>query len=109
MPILRQADYDQKVLILDTDVNWGVAQKKKAADENWIVIESTPCFEAFLLDILNIHYPGDSQAQKKRFDKKCQGAAHEVTVIKKIYSQEVLNDAASRMENLAKLIDVIRY
>ena len=58
---------------------------------------------------LNIHYPGDSQAQKKRFDKKCQGAAHEVTVIKKIYSQEVLNDAASRMENLAKLIDVIRY
>ena len=105
----RQADYDQKVLILDTDVNWGVAQKKKAADENWIVIESTPCFEAFLLDILNIHYPGDSQAQKKRFDKKFHGAAHEVTVIKKIYSQEVLNDAALRMENLAKLIDVIRY
>ena len=94
---------------MDTDVNWGVAQKKKAADENWIVIESTPCFEAFLLDILNIHYPGDSQAQKKRFDKKFHGAAHEVTVIKKIYSQEVLNDAALRMENLAKLIDVIGY
>lgn len=101
------ASYDHVYVILDTDINWGSKEKLLAKKEKITVIENTPCFEVFLLEILGIKVRGSTEEMKKRFLKQCGAEAHKDGIISKFFTREVLDKARQDVEKLDKLINIL--
>lgn len=104
---LRNGQYDQVVLVLDTDVQWGHEERKVALSQQMILVENTPCFEALLLAILGIQGMGPSKTLKKYFIKTCGGEAHKPEIIQQYFPKDVLERNKSRVSNLQTLISVL--
>ena len=59
-------DFDRRVVLLDTDISIKVVTRNKAIKNNIELVESTPCFEGLLLDILNQGVPPKNTDCKKQ-------------------------------------------
>lgn len=62
--IASQQGFDRCAALYDTDVSLLTTHKKSAQRKNIELIESSPCLEGLLLDILGQHVPHDSSACK---------------------------------------------
>ncbi|WP_161795308.1 RloB domain-containing protein [Xanthomonas sp. GPE 39] len=102
--------YNKLVLLLDTDTDWNDALRAKAQNARVgkrpvSVIEADPCLEAWLLDILDIQAEGDTLHMKQKFKAKTGVEAHEPAWINKHLSRETLDEARTRVSQLADLMN----
>ena len=58
--------FDRILVLLDTDISIEVDTRNKARKHNIELVESTPCFEGLLLDILNQGVPPKNTDCKKQ-------------------------------------------
>lgn len=66
----RDADYDRRLILLDTDIPWNKATRDKARVKRMALLGSAPCIEGLLLRILNLPVPTDSATCKIRLRQK---------------------------------------
>lgn len=103
-------DHDKVVLLLDTDTDWSDvdranARKSRVGKRGRLdVIESEPCFEAWLLSILGIETEGDTQHMKRRFKEYTGYEAHEPDWTARL-GRDVLDDARGKVPQLAALMN----
>lgn len=103
-------DYDKVILLLDTDTAWSDADRAKARKARIgkrgrvDVIESAPCLEAWLLQILGDVVEGDTQYMKRKFKAYTGFEAHEPGWMKGI-DRNALDEARERVLQLAELMN----
>lgn len=112
---LRRANnnraYDKVVLLLDTDTDWDDACRAKARRSRigtrgrLDVIESEPCLEAWLLNILGLDAVGDTRQIKREFKRRTGFEAHEPDWMERLLTIELLNQARERVPQLAELMN----
>lgn len=66
----RDADYDRRLILLDTDIPWSKATSEKARVKGMVLLGSEPCIEGLLLRILGMPVPADSDTCKVRLRQK---------------------------------------
>lgn len=62
----RNAAYDRVVALLDTVPEMSASARRRVKSSKIQVIESTPCIEGLLLEILGVHVPHTSRQCKAR-------------------------------------------
>ena len=103
-------DHDKVVLLLDTDTDWGDEDRDRARRSRigkrgkLDVIESEPCFEAWLLKILGVRTEGDTQHMKRTFKANTGCEAHEPDWLVRL-TRAVLDEARERVPQLAELMN----
>jgi hypothetical protein len=102
----RNAEYDLRVVLLDTDTDWSDATASRARKAKVQVFKSEPCFEAVLLAILG-QYPSCQNAKAWKVALKSHAGrdAHDSRLYEKLFSSEVLQ---VRQAQVAVLADLIR-
>lgn len=98
------------VLLLDTDTDWNDelrarARKARVGKHPVSVIEAHPCLEAWLLHILGIETEGDTQHMKQTFKANTGVQAYEPTWMEERLSRETLDEARTRVSQLADLMN----
>jgi hypothetical protein len=97
--------YDRKIALLDTDTDWNDQQRTRALQEEIIVVESTPCLEAWLLAIHGVHPVPSTNAFKVAFAQRFGGPAHDPAVYAKHFTSERLDGARVTVPTLDLLLD----
>jgi len=103
-------DHDKVILLLDTDTDWGEADRARARRSRvgrrgrLDVIESAPCLEAWLLQILGVEAEGDTRQLKESFKAVTDCEAHEAGWMAQL-TREVLDAARERVPPLAELMN----
>jgi len=86
------AAYDRVAVLLDTDLAWPDATKKKARKNKLTLLGSTPCIEGFLLDILAQYVPPETLLEQESFQTQ--------------FTQELLE---ARRSDIAILDELLKY
>ncbi|MFA0000783.1 hypothetical protein AB4428_20970 [Vibrio lentus] len=94
--------------LLDTDLPWPVGLAKTAKQKKIPLIGSTPCLEGLLLDILGIKKPASSSACKKLLHPKLSGRETCKESYAEAFSEEVLNQARTKVVELDSIINIIQ-
>lgn len=102
---MKNRDYDKVVLLLDTDIDWSNAERAKAAKKRIGVIESTPCLEAWLLQIAGVQVEGDTRVCKRAFHGQFGCEAHQDGYMEKHFSREILDKARDQVPQLNELMN----
>lgn len=102
---MSNRDYDKVILLLDTDTDWDDADRQKARKERIGVIESVPCLEAWLLQILGVKVDGSTREYKQAFHNHVGCDAHESRYLDKYFAKEVLDRARNTVPQLADLLN----
>lgn len=100
----RDLQYDRRIAVLDTDTDWGRAERAQAASEGITVIESAPCLEVWLLAVHGIWTPGPSEHAKARFLREFGCPAHDSKIYPRHFRREVLDAARGRVSTLDTLL-----
>lgn len=66
----RDADYDRRLILLDTDMQWSKTAIDKAKAKRMTLLGSAPCIEGLLLRILGMAVPEDSAECKVKLRLK---------------------------------------
>lgn len=103
----KTADYDELAALLDTDTDWGDAQKAVARRNDVCVFEASPCLEALLLRIVGQAVPGVTRDCKQAFQRFSGSEAHDARVYPRFFTFEVLEQARKRVALLEQLISYI--
>lgn len=103
--------FDKKVIVLDSDKALSISKKKKADSLDFEIIPSTPCLEAFFLQLLEANtawVDKSSTACKKYFQKKylSHTANFNETACLKLFSQGMLNRTKEKNKTLERLISI---
>jgi hypothetical protein len=101
----RHEGYDKVVILIDTDVDWDDTDRAKARTNQIGVLESTPCLEAWLLDIIGINTQGATAMRKQAFSDYFGCEAHSPNLFEQHYSREILDKARDKVEVLGKLLN----
>jgi DICT domain-containing protein len=102
---MRIRDYDKVILLLDTDTDWDDSDRKRARQERIGVIESDPCFEEWLLQILGSHATRNTKQCKQAFREQVGCDAHDPNYLERHFAQEVLDQARALVPQLADLMN----
>ncbi len=100
----HNAAYDRVAVLLDTDLAWSDAIKKKARKNRLTLLGSTPCIEGFLLDILAQHVPPKTPACKQRCTDVIAGSLLEPESFQAQFTQELLEARRSGIAILDELL-----
>lgn len=103
----RQAQYDRVGALFDTDVDWTPSVQKKARSAGIKVLPSTPCLEAFLLEVIGQNRDCDTEEHKSRFLNVFGGEAHREGLIVAAFPREILDAARPRVALLRDLLLLI--
>lgn len=60
----KRASYDRIVAVLDTDIEWSVALKRDAEQNDVLLVGNEPCIEALFLALLGHKPPADTAGCK---------------------------------------------
>lgn len=101
------ADYDRRIVLLDTDTDWNDYQRARAAKAGFDVVESAPCLEAWLLAIHGERRERNSDQHKRAFARRFGREAHDDRVYTDNFPRELLDDARSQVVTLTRLLDLI--
>jgi hypothetical protein len=88
--------FDGVGALLDTDTDWGDAQRARARREHIVVFESTPCIEIELMRIAGIRVTqaaGHARAIKQHFEREFGAPAHHEQLYVRRFGQSVLAEA----------------
>lgn len=109
--VLRQELSDQTVCVYDTDTGVDNALKNKVEQRGILCFENTPCFDAFLLEILEGKSYSDCKSDdcKKRFEREYLNASKRTNKdnYAKLFPEKLLRQKAEKMGNLGRLIEII--
>lgn len=103
----RNAAYDMKATLLDTDADWNDKTRAAARKARIHVMSCEPCLEAVLLQIHRAPVHGLMTAQLKRDFLARFGAAASDTSILRHFSQDVMDEARSRITVLSELFNLL--
>lgn len=103
----RNAAYDMKATLLDTDADWNDKTRAAARKAKIHVMPCQPCLEAVLLQIHRAPIHGLVTAQLKRDFLARFGATASDTSILRHFSREVMDEARSRIAVLSELLNLL--
>ena len=103
----RNAAYDMKATLLDTDTDWNDKTRSAARKAKVHVMPCQPCFEAVLLTAHHAQVEGRTTAQLKQDFAARFGAVASDASILRHFSCEVLDDARSRITVLDELLNLL--
>jgi RloB-like protein len=107
--ISANAEYDKRILLLDTDTDWNNAERARAKENRFDVVESTPCFEAWLLAVHGEQRTLNSDECKRAFEKRFAMKAHDERVYETHFSKHLLDEKrlhVTALNNLLRLLGV---
>lgn len=97
-------DYDRRIAVLDTDVDWDDDERQRASAEGITVIESDPCLEAWLLAIHGVNPQLSSKAIKREFLDRFGAPAHDPAVYPRYFGRQRLDEARAVVPTLNRLL-----
>jgi hypothetical protein len=101
----RNAAYDFKLALLDSDTGWNEETRNLALKEEVQVLLCEPCIEALLLRIHGHAVGGYTSPQlKQRFKQQFGREAHDPRVYDDAFGREVLELARCQIQELDRLI-----
>lgn len=104
----RNAAFDVKVTLLDTDTDWNVKTQATARRAKVQVVTADPCLEALLLAACGYPVQGKTpRALKHEFSARFGASAFEPKVYEKHFSREVLETVRAHSSQLQQLIEVL--
>ncbi len=101
------ADYDLRIVLLDTDAAWDAQQRARAAALSLQVVESQPCLEAWLLAIHGERKEHASADYKREFLRRFGRPAHDERVYPEHFSREQLEAARGHVATLQRLLTLL--
>jgi hypothetical protein len=105
----RNAAYDVKAALLDTDTDWNDKTTTIARQAKVQVVACNPCLEAMLLALHGDVVQGRSTAQHKQvFAAKFGAPAHDASVYAKHFSRELLEKARLETPALEQLLGLLK-
>lgn len=105
--VQRRREHDHVAAMFDTDTGWTPGVRKLAERERIILLKSTPCLEAEMLNIYGLPAAGTSSEHKNRFYREFSGEAHEPGVIATHFTKELLDGARDQVELLECLLKAL--
>ena len=99
----RNAAYDVKATLLDTDTDWNDRARVAAPKAEVHVMPCQPCFEAMLLAVHRAPVEGRTTAQLKQDFAARFGASASDASISRHFNREVLEEARFRITILNEL------
>ena len=104
----RNADYDERAALLDTDVGWDQVTEKLARKGRIRVFPATPCLEALLLQIHQHRVENRTTAQlKTAFVGEFGRAASDQSLYAQHFDNERLEEARKRLPLLQNLLSLL--
>ena len=101
----RNAAYDVKAVLLDTDTDWNDKTRVNARNARVQVMACEPCLEAVLLNIHKAPIEGRSTAQLKQdFAARFGAAASDATVYPKYFGEALINETKIRSVVVGELL-----
>jgi RloB-like protein len=105
--ISANADYDKRILLLDTDVDWNHAERARAKREGFDVVESEPCLEAWLLAIHGEQRTLNTDQCKREFEKRFGMKTHDERVYPAHFPKSLLDEKRARVASLNSLLRLL--
>lgn len=103
----RNAAYDVKAALLDTDTDWNDKTRSAARKAKVHVMPCHPCLEAVLLTTHHAQVEGRTTAQLKQdFAARFGTAASDGSILRH-FGPEVLDEARSRITVLDELLNLL--
>ena len=99
---------DRILVLLDTDISIEVDTRNKASNNNIELVESTPCFEGLLLDILKQRVPPKSAQCKKQCRQHFTGPLTEIESYKNL-TKKLLEKRRGDVPPLDKLLNSFTF
>lgn len=104
----RNADFDHRVALLDTDVGWDQRTESLARKERIQVVAATPCLEALLLQVHKRPTQNRTTDQLKQAFEAAFGApASEPSVYPRFFAKAALEDARAGVAALQTLLTLL--
>lgn len=104
----RNAAFDLKAALLDTDTDWNDKTRATARKAKVQVVAADPCLEALLLTAHEHPVQGKTAANlKQEFSARFGAAALEPRVYERHFSQEVMEKARLRSPELEQLLSLL--
>lgn len=103
----RNAAYDMKATLLDTDADWNDKTRAAARKARIHVLPCQPCLEAVLLTVHHVPVEGRTTAQLKQAFSARFGASASDAFILRHFSREVVDEARSRITVLSELFNLL--
>ena len=103
----RNAAYDVKAVLLDTDTDWNDKTRASARKAKIHVMPCDPCFEAVLLNAHQAPVDGRMTAHfKQDFAARFGAAASDASVLH-YFSRQVIEEARARIAVLDELVNLL--
>lgn len=101
----RNAEYDVKAALLDTDTDWNDRTRAAARKGRIHVVACQPCLEAVLLTLHRVSVEGRGTAQlKQEFAARFGAPASEPAVPGRHFGRALLDEARMRVPQLQDLL-----
>ena len=102
----RNADYDLRAALLDTDLPWAGGLSRVARARRILLIPSVPCLEGLLLHILNRRVPETSDACKRLLQAEMDGKPTAASSYVSLFDRALLESRRQSVKSLAWLLDL---
>ncbi|MEY4909919.1 MAG: hypothetical protein RL260_3637 [Pseudomonadota bacterium] len=99
--------WDQVAVMIDTDKDWSDVQRKQARAKRIHAIESSPCLEAWLLDVAGKQPPMITAECKRLFLREFGAEAHDESIHTRHFDRGVLDAARARVSVLDDLLTLL--
>ncbi|MDZ7862223.1 hypothetical protein [Acidovorax sp.] len=105
----RNADFDERVALLDTDVGWNATTQNMARKGRIEVLQATPCLEAVLLQIHGYPVENRTTAQlKQAFEAAFGASASASNVFAQHFNAKEVEAARTRLPVLGRLLTLLQ-
>lgn len=101
----RDADYDRRLALLDTDLPWTAELLQRANDANIDLVGATPCIEGLFLAMLGKPVPATSPECKRRLQKLTGADMTEKSHYQAHFPKTVIESAREHLPSLRKLLE----
>lgn len=103
----RHADYDKRILFIDSDVEITEVISAKAKRMGIELLQSKPlCLEGMLLDVLGCKIPNTSRACKEVLHPKLKGRATLANSYQELFPKSVLDK--TNKEAIVRMIELLK-
>lgn len=99
--------WDHVAVLIDTDKDWSDTQRQQARRQRIHALESTPCLEAWLLEVVGQRAPAMTTDCKRTFFHQFGAEAHDDTLHGRHFPRHVLDAARTRIKVLDELLTLL--
>lgn len=104
----RNAAFDVKAALLDTDTGWDDKTRTLARKAKVLVVPCTPCLEAMLLSLFgDIQQAQSTDFYKKAFEKRFGKPAHATSLYAIHFPKELLDKVRVKSPELESLLELL--